>query len=528
MNQGLCTNLPSRCSKAASKEPIPMTTPDLTCPECGSRLQPMRGIGTAKAPARRAVVVAVVAVTALIVLVGLLATLFGHRGGNGPAIQGGSVGLTTAASPGDYLLRLSGSNTIGEQLGPELVKAWLTSKGATDLRVEQRSAGGKLIPERVISARLDGRDVKIEVRAHGSATAFTDLHAGTADVGMASRAIKPEEVLSLASFGDMRSTANEHVLGLDGVAVALPQENSIAHLSRSDLKRIFSGDAKNWSDFGGQDRPIHLYARDDNSGTYDTFKELVLKGAPLGEAKRFEDSVELEAAVAQDVDGIGFIGMPYIKTTHAVAVSDGSATALEPTYFSVKIENYPLSRRLFLYTAASPSNPAVREFVTFALSSAGQAVVKQMHFVDLDLGKGDTGEPPPPQTPCRLSARWEQDPDAYCNLRDGAEQLHTSFRFRTGSSELDTRASQDLRRVLERMEGTPDKQIILAGFADSSGGYEENCALSRARAASVAAALKTLGLSAAETLGFCQELPVGDNETADGREKNRRVEIFLR
>lgn len=523
MTQGLCTNLPSQCSKAAAKELIPMPTPDVTCPECGSRLQAARGTGpVARGGGAGPIVVGGVLLLGLLALLWVLFRLFSHPHGGGVASSG-----SAAAPAGGYYLRLSGSNTIGDQLGPDLVKAWLASKGATGIAVEQRSDGGKPIPERVVSARLDGRDVRVEVRAHGSATAFTDMAAGSADIGMASRAIKPDEAKTLTAMGDMRSTANEHVVGLDGVAVVLPSGSAIAKLSRADLRRIFSGQAKSWSEFGGGDRPIHLYARDDKSGTYDTFKDLVLKGAPLGDAKRFEDSVELEAAVAADPDGVGFVGLPYVKTTHAVAVSDGPAAALEPTRFSVKTENYPLSRRLYLYTAASPA-PAAADFVRFALSAAGQAVVKADRFVDLDLTQTVARDPQAPAAACELSAKWSGDRQAYCKLRDGAEQLGTSFRFRTGSAELDTRASQDLRRVLDRMERSSDKSIVLAGFADSSGAYAGNCALSRSRAQSVAGALKTLGLTAGQVLGFCDELPVRDNGTPEGREQNRRVEIFLR
>lgn len=499
-----------------------MPTPDVTCPECGSRLQAARGTGpTPRGGGAGPAVVGGVLLLALLALLWVLFRLFGHPHGAGATASGGE------APAGGYYLRLSGSNTIGDELGPDLVKAWLSSKGATDIAMQQRSDGGKPIPERVVTARLDGRDIQIEVRAHGSATAFTDLATGTADIGMASRAIKPDEAQTLSAMGDMRSTANEHVVGLDGVAVVLPSGSTVAKLSRADLRRIFSGQATSWSEFGGGDRPIHLYARDDKSGTYDTFKDLVLKGAPLGQAKRFEDSVELEAAVAADPDGVGFVGLPYVKTSRAVAVSDGPAAALEPTRFSVKTENYPLSRRLYLYTAASPSNPAIADFVRFALSAAGQAVVKADRFVDLDLSQSVARDPQAPTAACELSARWTGDRQAYCKLRDGAEQLGTSFRFRTGSAELDTRASQDLRRVLDRMERSSDKSIVLAGFADSSGAYAGNCALSRSRAQSVASALKTLGLNAAEVLGFCDELPVRDNGTPEGREQNRRVEIFL-
>jgi phosphate transport system substrate-binding protein len=525
LNTGLCTNLPSQCSKAAAREAIPMPSPDSTCPECGSRLQAVRNGGRKPLPLGLLLGGGAAALAAAVVV--WLAMSPSAKVASRATVRPATVAAAPQAVA-ERLLTLAGSNTIGSSLAPELVKAWLGSKHATEMREEEVFKDGVPLPERRVTAMLDGKLVEVDVRAHGSSTAFTDLEAGTTDVGMSSRPIKDAEVTALARLGDMRRPSSEHVLALDGVAVIVPTGNTIAKLSMADLGRIFSGEAKTWSSFGGSSHPIKLYARDDRSGTYDTFKELVLRGAPLAASIRFEDSAELEAAVSRDPDGIGFVGLPYIKTTRPVAVSDGAAAALEPTRFSVKTESYPLSRRLFLYTAANPANPATGDFVGFALSSAGQAVVRSERFVDLDLTGRSQPEPQRQSSACRLSPHWTGDAQAYCHLRDGAEQLGTSFRFRPGSAELDTRATQDLRRVLERMEQSPDKAIVLAGFADSSGSYASNCALSRTRSKSVATALETLGLKVTETVGYCDELPVRDNASLDGRELNRRVELFLR
>jgi phosphate transport system substrate-binding protein len=427
-----------------------------------------------------------------------------------------------SAGPGGYMMRLAGSNTIGSQLGPELVAAWLQSKGATDIKITPRPKE----PEKVVSAKLQGQDVQVEIKAHGSATSFTALRDGVSDVGMASRAIKPDEVKFLQTLGDMRAVSNEHVLGLDGVAVVVPTSNTVGKLSLADLKALFTGKTPNWSALGAGDQAVKVYARDDKSGTYDTFKELVLRGAPLGQAKRFEDSAQLEDAVAHDPGGIGFIGLPYVKTTRAVPVNDGPASPLLPTVFSVKTENYPLSRRLFLYTATTPKNPNVLEFVRFALSPAGQKVVRDQQFVDLEFAGGAVAQSAA-SGDCRLSDRFRGDKNAYCALRQGGEQLGTSFRFRTGSTQLDTRAVADLSRVVARMQSSPNKQLVLAGFADSSGSYRGNCGLASSRAEAVQTALNTLGLGA-EVVSFCSELPVRSNDTPEGRELNRRVEIFLR
>jgi phosphate transport system substrate-binding protein len=520
---GVCTNLPSQCAKAAAKEPIAMPLPDTTCPECGSRLQPVKPSLDVAKKIGRPLMIGVAALVGIVLLLGIVGVVSGGKDGGGGGSGGGG------GDAGDYYLSLSGSNTVGGTLAPELVKAWLADKGAEGIREEEHKVSGKPAPEKIIRARLDGKTIKVIVRAHGSATAFVDLKSGDADIGMASRPVKDAEAESLASFGDMRSISNEHVLGLDGVAIVVPTSNDTPSLSRRDLRRVFSGEIKNWSEVGGPNRPIHLYARNDESGTFDTFKDLVLKDTPLAKAERFEDSAELEEAVANDPDGVGFVGLPYVKTTRAVAISDGSSAALEPTRFSIKTENYPLSRRLFLYTSADPANAAVKDFIAFALSGKGQAIVHQARFVDLDLTQVVSREETAAvRGGCRLSSRWRGDANAYCRLRDGAEQLGTSFRFRVGSAELDTRALQDLRRVLERMEKSPDKTIVLAGFADSSGEYSANCALSLSRSKAIAKALGTLGLQVDDTLGFCSELPVRDNGTPDGRNQNRRVEIFVK
>ncbi|HEX4511582.1 MAG TPA: PstS family phosphate ABC transporter substrate-binding protein, partial [Burkholderiaceae bacterium] len=377
---------------------------------------------------------------------------------------GGRSGGGGGAPSGGYMLRLSGSNTIGSVLGPELVKAWLASKGATDISAEQlNGADGKPIPEYVIHATLQGKPVAVDVRAYGSATAFKDLGSSAADVGMASRPIKDDEAQSLSSLGNLRGLGAENVLALDGIAVVVPQTNAIASLSVAQLCQIFSGAVTDWSQVGGSAGPIRLYARDDNSGTFDAFKSIVLSrcGGALGPAKRYDDSAALEADVSRDTGGIGFIGMPYVKTTRAVPIGDGEAAPLLPTIFTVKTESYALSRRLFLYIAAQGGNPLAREFVNFAVSAAAWDTVTKAGFVNLNLAPATT-----PASlssglgPCRLSSQWHGDPNEYCALRTSAQQLQTSFHFLTGSSQLDNKAVPDLRQILDQMTRAPDKTIV--------------------------------------------------------------------
>ena len=409
------------------------------------------------------------------------------------------------------LLRFAGSNTIGDKLGPALAEAYLRAQGAANVYTKTGAE-----PEvKSVFGLLPGRadPVEIDIAAHGSATAFTSLADASCDIGMASRRVKPDEAVKLAGLGTMTDPGSEHVLGLDGIAIIVNPHNPLSEISEEKLRGIFSGEVDKWESGAA----IDIYARDDKSGTWDTFKNLVLAGKPLAKnAKRFEDSNALADAVAGDPNGIGFIGLPFIRNAKALAISDKGTTALLPTPLTVATEDYALSRRLYLYTPADPANPRVREFVAFALSPAGQAVVAANGFVA--------------QTAEQMTQKAAPDaPPEYRSLTANAERLPIDFRFLTGGSELDNRAVDDLDRVVAQLAktGAAKVRILLFGFSDSSGSEEANQAISLARARVVADELTRRGITPSIVEGFGAALPVASNDTYDGREKNRRVEIWV-
>ena len=347
----------------------------------------------------------------------------------------GRPGELSKISPDDIILRLSGSNTIGEGLAPALAEAFLKRQGATEVKTVLGDRDDEVFVRGVLPG--DHTAKAIEIHAHGSTLAFEDLANGQADIGMSSRKIKAEEVAQLASLGDMTSPACEHILGLDGIAVIVSRKNPVRTLAKDQIAQIFQGEIGNWLQVGGSDGAIHLYARDDKSGTYDTFRTLVLDNAPLApSAKRVEDSRKLSDAVAQDPNGIGFIGLTYVQETHALAVYENGAAALLPTPFTVATEDYPLSRRLFLYTAASPLQELTRRFVDFALSSMGQNIVAEVGFVGQNVSAA------------AAAASSTAVPADYRRLTRGYDRLSLDFRFREGSSQLDNKAVADLTRVV--------------------------------------------------------------------------------
>jgi phosphate binding protein len=441
-------------------------------------------------------------------LIALIALPIWYFAGRRPAVA--------AATSKDNLLRISGSNTIGAQLAPALAEAFLKNLGAKDVR----TTPGAEPEETLVMGVLPGESSPqvISIRSHGSATAFTDLAADKCDIGLSSRRIKPDEAQTLAPLGDLTAPASEHIVALDGVAIVVNSENPIESLTKEQVAKIFSGEITSWSQLLSPGGQIKIYARDDKSGTFDSFKSLVLGNSALSKnAVRFEDSNNLSEAVAGDRNGIGFIGLPYVKNTKSVAISEGEATPFVPNRLTVATEDYLLSRRLYLYTAAKPDNPWVAKFLEFALAKSGQDVVDAHGFIAQTVQGGN-----------HTVAKGA--PNEYKQLTDGAERLSLNFRFRPGGKELDNKARLDLDRVADFVTGQKlsGQNLLLFGFSDQDDGKGAGADISAQRADAVAEQLKRRGVTPLVVKGFGSALAVASNETDEGREKNRRVEIWLK
>lgn len=420
-----------------------------------------------------------------------------------------------AVSAERMLLRLHGSNTIGAALAPELIKSWLKQQGYTQI-VQKKTAAEEML---VTAVSKDGQEVAVSIKAHGSSTSFKALGAGEADIGMSSRPIKDKEVALLASLGRMDSHASEFVLGLDGIAVIVHRDNPLKNVSKEQLRQIFSGELRDWKQVGGEAGLINIYARDDKSGTYDTFKSLVLgkKNPLVKDARRFESNAELSDAVSADRNGIGFVGLPYIRQSKALAVEDGGA-AIKPDAFTVATEDYALARRLFLYLPEKPMNATARKFVEFSLSNSGQQVVAEIGFVYQEIISGS-------------AVAAGRDHSDYRFLTQGAERLSLNFRFNRGSALLDNKARQDVKRLVDYMsqEENRKRELILIGFSDHNEVIPmHSLGLSIERADSVADVLINLGVGPDRVRGMGSAVMIASNETPEGREKNRRVEVWIR
>lgn len=413
------------------------------------------------------------------------------------------------------ILRIQGSNTIGASLAPALAKAFLISLGAQSL--DQFDGEGN--QTQVVGTLSDNRKIQILIAAQGSSTGFKALYNGTADIAAASRQITDKEVAQLVALGDLTSVDGEHILGIDGLAIIVHPSNPVSHLSLTQLRQVFSGAISDWRELGGLPGTIKVLARDDNSGTYDTFKHLVLtNGDRLTEdAQRYESNQQLAQDVASNPNAIGFVALASADGVKVLGISDGDATPLKPEQISVATEDYPLSRRLYFYSATDIRNPVAKDFIHFALSRDGQQLVEQEGFVSQ---VPSTHEVQPSAT----------DPEHFTRLTQNAQRLSVNFRFRPNSWELDNKAQRDVLRLAEFIlqSDLDPERLMLIGFSEQRRDELGAQILSEHRAKAVQKALEEQGIQIHALSGYGHYRAVASQESLQARMRNNRVEVWLR
>ncbi|WP_439508107.1 OmpA family protein, partial [Yoonia sp.] len=208
------------------------------------------------------------------------------------------------------------------------------------------------------------------------------------------------------------------------------------------------------------------------------------------------------------------------------------------TDFAIKAEEYPLSRRVFAYAGDAVMSGTQAAFIDFMTSPAAQPMIEAVGYVDQSVVAQPISLQGTRMTSAILSASTGATLAAVQTLsRDlaTADRLSTTFRFASGSANLDNKAREDVQRMVDFLNSPAarNREILIIGFTDDVGRFDLNERLALLRAGSVRNALVTaLGgdvlAGRTSVASYGPLAPVGCNDTADGRESNRRVEIWLR
>ena len=230
--------------------------------------------------------------------------------------------------------------------------------------------------------------VSISVTGGGSGTGIAALSNNTVDIANASRPIKPEEIEQIQANG---VDPIEFIIARDAIAVIINPNNPVNELSMQQISDIFSGKYNNWSELGGEDRPIVRLSRETNSGTHVYFLEEVLR---LGDKENntlfstdtllLPSSEGITAEVRDNPNAIGYDGLGYV--THEVKVvavaAEPGGEYVFPSADSVNNQTYPIARDLYMYSAGIPTD-VEQAYLDWILSARAQEIVKELGFVPL-------------------------------------------------------------------------------------------------------------------------------------------------
>ena len=212
-------------------------------------------------------------------------------------------------------------------------------------------------------------NANLAVTGGGSGTGIAAMINNNVDIAQSSRAMKQEELDEAAANG---AVAHEFIIGQDGLAVAIHNDNPVTELTLAQIKDIFTGKITNWADLGwAEGGNITVYSRQSNSGTYVYFNENVMDGEDFGAGAMFmPGSSAIREAVSQEKNAIGYIGIGYIEGINAVNVAlDENSEYYTPFEESNVNEGlYPIARPLYFYVNGKPDGVKL-DYLNWVLKS---------------------------------------------------------------------------------------------------------------------------------------------------------------
>jgi phosphate transport system substrate-binding protein len=202
---------------------------------------------------------------------------------------------------------------------------------------------------------------------------------GTTEICQSSRQIKEQE--RAAFRAKYQRDVVEIKVALDAIGVYVNEANPALELSLSQVRDIYTGRITDWREVGGAPARIILYSRENNSGTYEFFKEHVLGNADFAlRAQTLSGNAAVVSAVSKDRNGVGYGGVAFAKGVKTLAIKkDAASAAVAPDFAHVADGSYPISRFLYWYLPNEPGGE-IERLVDWATSEEGQALVKEVGY----------------------------------------------------------------------------------------------------------------------------------------------------
>ena len=381
-----------------------------------------------------------------------------------------------AAVDGRPVLRLGGSETLTGTLLPELAQTHTAARGT--LRFQVRKSADEDDMAELLAGNLD-------------LIATTTPHRA-----------RDEDQAKQNGFS-LEADGARHIVGVDVIALAVHASNPSDSLTYDQVIGIFcegSNRVDNWSFLGQEARSIRAVSPDIDDGTRMVFEDFFCGGKGLSRQVEVLNAQAIQNALDSDATVISYVSLNQEAGKVLGLRPDAAAPAVRPSQQQVIRGAYPLYRDLYLYSRG-PAKGDVKAFVEWVQSPAGQDVVDEQRFVPLYLRPERLDEPRP---------------------------LRETIHFEPASSEPNQRSRARLQLLVDELKERAGayRHVVLEGYTDGKEG--EATDLSRQRAEAVR------DLLAKELPGVYFEIiprgarnPIAPNETTYGRQRNRRVQVYL-
>ncbi len=201
------------------------------------------------------------------------------------------------------------------------------------------------------------KDVTVNYSGTGSGAGIEAVLAGNVDIGLSSRALKPEEE---------EKGAVGHTVALDGVAIVVNPASGVEDLSVEQIAQIFKGEITNWSELGGENAEIAVLGREDGSGTRSAFEEIVGVDGECKYTNEYSSTGDVIGNVASNPNAIGYASLSAVDET-VKAVKVGGVECSEAT---IKDGSYEIQRPFLMVTLEGAElSPAAEDFLNYATSA---------------------------------------------------------------------------------------------------------------------------------------------------------------
>ena len=231
------------------------------------------------------------------------------------------------------------------------------------------STDGSTSMEKVIgylseSYMEENKNVKVTYNPTGSGAGIQAVSEGRCDIGLSSRDLKDDE----------KTTLDQTVVAIDGIAIVVNPENKIEDLSVEQIGKIYTGEITNWKDVGGDDKPIVLIGREAASGTRDGFESITGTKDKCKYNQELTSTGDVIQTVSSNPNAIGYASLAAIKDT----VKALSVENVKPSKDTIQNKTYKIQRDFVLVTKKDTKlSDAAQKFFDFATSKEADALIEK-------------------------------------------------------------------------------------------------------------------------------------------------------